>query len=945
MLEPVKNFAKVTVDTGYDDADTAIDLVSGDGAKLPDPAIDGEYRLVWWNSTDYPDPSDDPDVEIVKVTAIDTDQLTIVRGYDGTVASNKNISSKTYLMVLALTANEAQKWVAVDGQDKKTIAIASNDGSVQLSTKGRGRLTVDPAGNMTIAPDLNLITKYSETGSVNLTDVTSKGSVLCFSNDGIYCYVAESGVGSDLIHQFSLTRPFYITTATFVQSWDTDTVGYVRGLAISEDGTKGLLIENLTSRIYEFTMSTAWDISTGTIGSYISIPAGSGSRGMTVSHDGRYIYIVANGTNTVYQYELLTAWNVTAGIRAMGTFAVTGAGNCLTCTINATGTVIYVGSSSLANAVFQLQLSTPYDISTASIVGSNNLFSDNGIISAANVDGFVYVIVSTAIRQFEPILATRVHINDNQISLYNNPANAGGGQLRLLERDTGSSGNVQASLGWNDNGTIRELAFEAGQYIRMNNLAGIYRSGTFTIGSSSNNNVSILQSNIIRNYWDSSNQYLFATNLAPYYRAYRVGTAVTSGNLIGGYTYGGTYDGTNQALTGYIDAYAYENWSGSALGTNLRVALTPAGSTSPVVHAYWIGNGNLNLGPAVSTSNLSRLNVIDGSRTAYTALQAPENYYQSLIRNTNTNGAGVGLAFLVTTDTTQNVGAAIVHRRTSSNSQGVLEFYTKNSSATNVAPNLAAIIDQNQNLYLGSLANKTAGGRLHIVGTTETQTSLITERYSNNNNPAYLKFRKSRGTEESPAGAVQSGDVLGTILYAGHDGSTMSPNARIDNIANANFSSESDLGSYFSIKSALPGATAINERMQIGNGFTTQRLYVSDGVGVIEDTLQKGIDTTDDTPAVTTTYPIDTNQLIMLEFKTTARNTADGNFCAYKKAAQFKNVGGTVTQVGSTVVEIEEAEEVGATCDFNVNGTSVEVVVTGVPGKTLTWRTTLVANN
>jgi len=34
-LDPVKNFAKVEVSTGYDAAATSITLVSGQGAKLP----------------------------------------------------------------------------------------------------------------------------------------------------------------------------------------------------------------------------------------------------------------------------------------------------------------------------------------------------------------------------------------------------------------------------------------------------------------------------------------------------------------------------------------------------------------------------------------------------------------------------------------------------------------------------------------------------------------------------------------------------------------------------------------------------------------------------------------------------------------------------------------------------------------------------------------------
>lgn len=95
-----KNFAKVTVSTGYNSAATSIVLSSGGGAKLPIPP----FNVVWWNSTDYADPSDDPNVEVVRVTGISTDTLTVVRAQEGTSASSKNTGGKTYLMIAGLTA-------------------------------------------------------------------------------------------------------------------------------------------------------------------------------------------------------------------------------------------------------------------------------------------------------------------------------------------------------------------------------------------------------------------------------------------------------------------------------------------------------------------------------------------------------------------------------------------------------------------------------------------------------------------------------------------------------------------------------------------------------------------------------------------------------------------------------------------------------------------------
>lgn len=110
-IDQAKNFAKVTVSTGYNSAATSIVLSTGDGARLPATA---PYSLVWWNSTDYPDPSDDPNREIVQVTAISTDTLTVTRGFEGTSAANHNTAAKVYKMIGGPTARLIDQTMAND---------------------------------------------------------------------------------------------------------------------------------------------------------------------------------------------------------------------------------------------------------------------------------------------------------------------------------------------------------------------------------------------------------------------------------------------------------------------------------------------------------------------------------------------------------------------------------------------------------------------------------------------------------------------------------------------------------------------------------------------------------------------------------------------------------------------------------------------------------------
>ncbi|MEO8273488.1 MAG: hypothetical protein ABI620_05445 [Chloroflexota bacterium] len=98
-LDQALNFAKSDVSIGYNSAATSIVLATGGGAKFPTVP----FNAVWYDST-YSDPADDPNVEIVRVTVISTDTLTITRAQEGTSAANHNTGGKTYKLIAGPTA-------------------------------------------------------------------------------------------------------------------------------------------------------------------------------------------------------------------------------------------------------------------------------------------------------------------------------------------------------------------------------------------------------------------------------------------------------------------------------------------------------------------------------------------------------------------------------------------------------------------------------------------------------------------------------------------------------------------------------------------------------------------------------------------------------------------------------------------------------------------------
>lgn len=139
-MDPIRNDALVAVSTGYAAGATTIVLTTAEGAKLPDPATEGPFNLVWWNATDYRGPHEDPYKERVRVTARSTDTLTVVRAQEGTSDVNHNTGGKQYMMALAFSKkmyddiNEIFSLMFLGTMDENTavLALDENVATIQL---------------------------------------------------------------------------------------------------------------------------------------------------------------------------------------------------------------------------------------------------------------------------------------------------------------------------------------------------------------------------------------------------------------------------------------------------------------------------------------------------------------------------------------------------------------------------------------------------------------------------------------------------------------------------------------------------------------------------------------------------------------------------------------------------------------------------------------------
>ena len=179
-LDPVVNFFRSTIATlPVASGGTSIVLQTGDGNKLPAPAIDGAFNLTIYNA-------DDPFVapEIVRVTARSGDTLTVTRAQEGTSATNKT-SGSTWNVELTPTAKTIQD---IDSA-KLDVAGGTMTGDLTIPDKiihsGDTNTAIRFPANDTVSVETNGSEALRVTSGQRLgIKKTAPASVLHFVSDG-----------------------------------------------------------------------------------------------------------------------------------------------------------------------------------------------------------------------------------------------------------------------------------------------------------------------------------------------------------------------------------------------------------------------------------------------------------------------------------------------------------------------------------------------------------------------------------------------------------------------------------------------------------------------------------------------------------------------------------------------------------------------------------------
>lgn len=142
-------------------------------------------------------------------------------------------------------------------------------------------------------------------------------------------------------------------------------------LEFKPDGTKLFVLDTAADQLIEYDLKSPWNIDSGLyiVNSFTISDTGTESapNGLTISKDGKHFYIVGSSGDIVVQLSTVNAWSI-QHLSVTATFSVSAQETVSTAIqFDDTGTRMYVMGTT-GDDINQYDLSTPWDISTASFV-------------------------------------------------------------------------------------------------------------------------------------------------------------------------------------------------------------------------------------------------------------------------------------------------------------------------------------------------------------------------------------------------------------------------------------------------------------------------------------------------------------------------------------------------------------------------------------------------
>ena len=305
--------------------------------------------------------------------------------------------------------------------------LLANDGTIheyslpQQLALGTGSFASADVGKTIEANDGAFVLTATDGSIVETTAPTSYDQVASGSWE-MYGVVYNAADGDLELSGYSNT--FNITDASYdsVSFSVSSQMSNCYGVRFSSDGTK-MYVAEATREINQYNLSTPFVVSSASYSSTYTVAEGSSVYfDFCFNNDGTVLYAVGYSNQTIYQYTLSTPWSISTASYSGKSYAATFSSGSSSINISADGTKMFLGRVGTFVAIHEIDLSTAYDVSTASY--SSVEFRPTGIGSvysyAFNKEGtklFALSINDQAIYQYSLGTAFSItSVTDDSIS-------------------------------------------------------------------------------------------------------------------------------------------------------------------------------------------------------------------------------------------------------------------------------------------------------------------------------------------------------------------------------------------------------------------------------------------------------------------------------------------------------------------------------------------------
>lgn len=185
------------------------------------------------------------------------------------------------------------------------------------------------------------------------------------------------GQSTDRIYEFSVTRPWDVTTASYsgkrTNSFASDDTS-IDELLFNPDGTIMYVCGVGSQKILQYKLSEAWNAQTASLSvsslNFLSEYSENGLTAFTFSANGDFLYVLGTGQDTIWQFALSENWNVNTTSYLTEQKITTISGNPRSIVLNNSGNTAFVWDLSQAK-LFSFSLANNWNINAASYMANS----------------------------------------------------------------------------------------------------------------------------------------------------------------------------------------------------------------------------------------------------------------------------------------------------------------------------------------------------------------------------------------------------------------------------------------------------------------------------------------------------------------------------------------------------------------------------------------------